>query len=151
MFSNKPNEKHSPEEISNVSNTIGKGTYLEGNIESFGNIRIEGNVKGNVKSKAKIALGSTSNVNGNILANNAEIAGEVKGTIEVTEMLTLKPSAVVHGDIITNKMLVEAGAVFNGSCKMGVTLKEINIGENGQTKSTKSQQQQEIKPGAGVS
>ncbi len=150
MFS-KPNEKLTPEEITNVSNTIGKGTFLEGNIESFGNIRIEGNIKGNVKSKAKVALGGSSSVEGNILAQNAEIAGEVKGTIEVTEMLTLKPSAVIHGDIVTNKMLVEAGAVFNGSCKMGVTINEIKIGENGQSKPAAKPQQQEVKPGAGVS
>lgn len=150
MFSSKSNEKLTPEEISNASNNIGKGTFLEGNIESFGNIRIEGNVKGNVKSKAKVALGSTSVVEGNILAQNAEIAGEVRGKIEVSEMLTLKSSAVVHGDIITNKMLVEAGAAFNGCCKMGVTINEIKIGENGQSKSAKSKQQ-EAKADAGVS
>lgn len=149
MF-NKQNEKLTPEEIRDVSNTIGKGSYLEGNFQSFGNIRIEGNVKGNIKSKAKIALGSTSYVDGNILAQNAEIAGEVKGVIEVTEMLTLKASAVIHGDIVTNKILIEAGAVFNGSCKMGETQKEIKIGENGQIKST-GKSEKEVANDAGIS
>ena len=144
------NEKLTPEEISNSSNIIGKGAYLEGNIETFGNIRVEGKIKGNIKSKSKIALGKSSDVEGNLLAQNIEIAGEVRGSIEVTEMLILKPSAVINGDIITNKMLVETGAVFNGACKMGVPAKEIKIGENGQSKSStvKSQpQSEEIKPG----
>lgn len=138
MFNNKQ-EKMTAEEISNSSNIIGKGTYVEGNLESFGNIRVEGRVKGNIKSKSKVALGKSSKVEGNILAQNAELAGEVVGTLEVSDMLILKPSAVINGDIITNKLLVESGCVFNGSCKMGVTIKEIQIGENGQSSSETKQ------------
>jgi hypothetical protein len=41
MFTSKE-EKRVAEEISNSSNTIGKGTFLEGNVETYGNIRIEG-------------------------------------------------------------------------------------------------------------
>lgn len=133
MFSNK-SEKMTPQDISNSSNIIGKGTILDGDIQSLGNIRIEGKVKGSVKSKSKVALGSSSYVEGNIIAQNAEIAGEVKGVVEVTEQLILRPSATIDGDIITNKLIVETGAQFNGGCKMGVPQKEIKIGENGQSK-----------------
>lgn len=129
MFSSKQEQKVA-EQISNSSNIIGKGTILEGSIETFGNIRIEGKVIGNVKTKSKVALGQSSHVEGNILAQNAEIAGEVHGKVEITDVLILKPTAVVHSDIITNKLIVESGATFNGGCKMGVTIKEIKIGEN---------------------
>lgn len=119
------------EEISNSSNIIGKGTILEGSIETYGNIRVEGKVIGDIKTKSKVALGQSCHVSGNIRAQNAEVAGEVKGKVEVSDQLILKPTAVVHGDIITNKLIVESGATFNGGCKMGVSLKEIRIGENG--------------------
>jgi cytoskeletal protein CcmA (bactofilin family) len=118
------------EEISNSSNTIGKGTFLEGNVETYGNIRIEGKVAGNIKSKSKVALGHQSHVQGNILAQNADIEGEVKGKLEISELLVLKATAVINGDIITGKMVVEPGAVFNGTCKMGAVIKDIKIGEN---------------------
>jgi len=131
MFTSKEDHKVA-EEISNSSNIIGKGTKLEGDIETFGNIRIEGKIIGNVKTKSKIALGQSSHVQGNILAQNAEVAGEVKGKIEVTDVLILKPTAVINGDIITNKLIVETGATFNGGCKMGSSTKDIKIGENGQ-------------------
>lgn len=133
MFTSK-SEKMTEQDISNSSNIIGKGTIVEGNIESIGNIRIEGKVKGSVKSKSKIALGQSSYIEGNIIAQNAEIAGEVKGVVDVTDQLILKSSAVINGDLITNKLIVEAGARFNGGCKMGVSQKEIKIGENGQFK-----------------
>ena len=142
MFTSKE-EKRVAEEISNSSNTIGKGTFLEGNVETYGNIRIEGKVTGHVKSKSKIALGPSSQVHGNITSQNADIEGEVKGKIDVTELLVLKATAVIHGDITTGKLVVEPGAVFNGSCKMGATVKDIKITENGGV--TRSLNQQEAK------
>ena len=122
------------QDVRDSTNQIGKGTILEGNIESFGNIRIEGKVIGNIKSKSKIALGQSSYVDGNIISQNAEIEGEVKGKVQISDLLVLKKTAVVGGDIIANKLLVESGATFNGSCKMGVSQKEIKIGENGHAK-----------------
>jgi cytoskeletal protein CcmA (bactofilin family) len=127
---NSKDQKRSAEENANSSNTIGKGTFLEGNVETYGNIRIEGKVVGNIKSKSKVALGHQSHVQGNILAQNADIEGEVKGKLEISELLVLKATAVINGDIITGKMVVEPGAVFNGSCKMGAVVKDIKIGEN---------------------
>jgi len=129
-------EKKVAEEISNSSNIIGKGTMVEGNLETYGNIRVEGQIIGNIKTKSKVALGQSSRVEGNILAQNAEVAGEVSGTVEVTELLLLKSTAVISGDIITNKLIVESGATFNGGCKMGVTIKEIKISVNGQPAQT---------------
>jgi cytoskeletal protein CcmA (bactofilin family) len=133
MFKNKQ-ESMAVQDASNSSNIIGKGTIVEGNIETYGNIRVEGKVMGSVKSKSKIALGQSSYVDGNIIAQNAEISGEVKGVVEVTDQLILRPTAVISGDIITNKLIVESGASFNGGCKMGIAQKEIKIGPNGQIK-----------------
>ena len=144
MFTSKE-EKRVAEEISNSSNTIGKGTFLEGNVETYGNIRIEGKVSGNVKSKSKVALGPSSFVQGNVIAQNADLEGEVKGRIEVAELLVLKATAVIHGDIVTGKLVVEPGAVFNGTCKMGAAVKEIKIGENGaQTRTLAAQEVQSV-------
>ncbi len=140
MFTSKE-EKRVAEEISNSSNTIGKGTFLEGNVETYGNIRIEGKVNGNVKSKSKVALGPSSFVQGNVTAQNADLEGEVKGRIEVTELLVLKATAIIHGDVVTGKLVVEPGAVFNGTCKMGAAGKEIKIAENGaQTRTLANQE-----------
>lgn len=138
MFTSKE-EKRVAEEISNSSNTIGKGTFLEGNVETHGNIRIEGKVTGNVKSKSKVALGPSSFVQGDVMAQNADLEGEVKGRIEVTELLVLKATAVIHGDIVTGKLVVEPGAAFTGTCKMGAAVKDIKIAENGQTRTLSTQ------------
>ena len=120
-------EKNSIESQSTTSNIISRGTILEGNIKTPGNLRIEGRVIGNLVTKSKAALAQSSYVDGNILAKNAEVAGEVKGKVEVSGMLILKPTCVIHGDIVTNKLIVESGATFNGGCKMGANLDEIKL------------------------
>jgi len=149
MFKNKQ-ENMAAQDASNSSNIIGKGTVVAGNIETDGNIRIEGKVDGSVKSKSKIALGQSSFVEGNIIAQNAELSGQVKGVVEVSDQLILRPTAVIDGDIVTNKLIVEAGATFNGGCKMGIAAKDIKLGSsaNGQTKPFEQQKPtaQESKP-----
>ena len=119
----------SESEMTNATNTIAKGTVLTGDVETFGNIRIEGKMIGNLKTKSKAVLGDSSHMDGNIIAQNAEIMGNVVGKVEVAELLVLKATAVISGDIVTNKLVVESGATFNGGCKMGVSIKEIRIGE----------------------
>jgi len=123
----KQEERNLSEVQSSTSNIISRGTILEGNIKTPGNLRIEGRVIGNLITKSKAALSQSSYVDGNILAKNAEVAGEVKGRVEVSEMLILKPTCVIHGDIVTNKLIVESGATFNGGCKMGAHIDEIRL------------------------
>lgn len=108
-----PLDRHQP------TNTISKGTSLQGNIETDANLRIEGRMRGDVKARSTFSVGEGALVEGNITAESAEIAGEIRGQVEVTNVLVLKPTAVVHGDVVTDKLVVEAGAQFNGSCKMG--------------------------------
>ncbi len=132
MFTTKE-EKKAADEITNSSNVIGKGTVLEGNIETSGNIRIEGRIIGNIKSKSKVALGSSSLIDGNVAAQNADVEGTVKGRVEIADLLVLKATGTVQGDISTGKLVVEPGAVFNGTCKMGAAVKDIKSAENAST------------------
>ena len=114
------NNKQEQEEaaLTQTNNMISKGTTLTGDLEAFGNIRLEGKMVGNLTSKSKVILGQTAELEGNVYAKNAELEGSVRGTLEITETLTLKSTAVVHGDIIYGKLVVEAGAALNGTCKM---------------------------------
>lgn len=117
MFTNKEDSKIN--EISNSSNTISKETSIEGNVETSGNLRIEGKILGDIRAQSKVVLGASANVEGKIFAQTADIEGTVKGTVQVEGLLTLKSSAVIKGDINTGKLVMDAGAQFEGKCKMG--------------------------------
>ena len=124
-------KKESTEQTNNASNIIGKGTCVEGNLHTPGNLRIEGKIVGEIHTKAKAVLGSTSVVKGNIVAQHAEISGEVHGTIRVAGLLFLKSTAFVQGDIITSKLVFEEGAKFDGKCNMGGQVKEKTLQPQG--------------------
>ena len=107
-------------------NLIGTGTFIEGEIKSEGDIRIDGKINGTITSQAKVVVGSTGQINGDMVCQNADISGKITGKLVVGEFLFLKSSAVIEGDITTNKLVVEAGAKFNGSCQMGAARKSQN-------------------------
>ena len=65
-------------------------------------------------------------VDGNVNASNADISGELNGAISVSELLSLKSTAKLDGGIIANKLAIEPGASFTGSCSMGAVIKDIN-------------------------
>jgi cytoskeletal protein CcmA (bactofilin family) len=113
-------KKNTPETVElDTSNIIGKGTVINGDIDTLGNIRIDGNVIGYISSQAKIALGATSEIKGDIFAVNAEIAGQVVGNIFIKELLVLKNTADIKGDVFALKVIVEAGANIDGKVKVG--------------------------------
>lgn len=116
--------KNSSADASTV-NLIRAGTKIVGDINSQGDIRIDGNLTGNLITNGRFVLGPNGLIEGNINCANAEMEGEVKGTINVSEMLALKSTAKINGDIITNRLSIEPGAVFNGSCNMGAKVKNM--------------------------
>ena len=67
------------------NNIIGEGSVLKGNLNTSGNVRLEGKVIGDLSSSSKVACGETSVVDGNVIAENAEIAGKVTGKVTVVE------------------------------------------------------------------
>ncbi|EMR01821.1 bactofilin family protein [Cesiribacter andamanensis] len=140
MFNNnKQVKKVTEEQLTSATNTIGNGTSIVGDVETFGNIRIDGKVKGNVTTKSKLVLGDTSYIEGDVLAQNAEIYGEVHGRVEVTELLILKPTAKIYGTILSGKLVTDQGASLNVTqMHVGDEAKakeiKINTGMNGAAK-----------------
>ncbi len=104
---------------SKLPNMIGPGTKIVGNIETNGDIRIDGNIEGNIISKGKVVIGNNGIVKGEIVCNNAEVSGSVNGKMSVSELLSLKVSSKVTGDIRSGKLSIEPGALFSGTCSMG--------------------------------
>ena len=81
--------------------------------------RIDGALRGNIVSKAKIIVGRSGVVEGNIKCANIEVEGNVKvESLIVSELLSLKATANLIGNIETGKIAIEPGAEFSGNCKM---------------------------------
>ena len=124
MFTNKK-EMTKENEPSGAVNIIGIGTIITGDIQSKGDIRIDGTLKGAVKTSGKVVVGQAGIIEGDVECNNADIAGSLNAKISVAQLLSLKATAKLTGDLVTNKLAIEPGAAFTGHCSMGAVIKDI--------------------------
>ena len=110
-------------------NIIAAGTIIKGDIQSDGNIRVDGTVVGTLNCKGKVVLGNTGRIEGEVICQNANLSGEAKVKITVSELLTLQATARFFGEIYTGKLGIEPGAIFSGTCKMGSPAADKTNGE----------------------
>jgi cytoskeletal protein CcmA (bactofilin family) len=124
MFNSK--SKSQGESPAGANSIIGAGTVITGNMESNGDIRIDGVLRGNLKGRAKILIGPEGVVEGDIDGEQADVLGRITGSIKVAGLLNLRGKATVNGDIFTGKLQMEPTATFNGQCHMGASVVELN-------------------------
>jgi cytoskeletal protein CcmA (bactofilin family) len=97
---------------------VGAGARLEGNVVSAGNLRIDGQVKGQINAEGDVALSPQSQVEADIRAQNVSIAGRFKGSIQVKGKAHLARGGRIDGNITSKTLVVEEGGVFHGQSIM---------------------------------
>lgn len=97
---------------------IASGVKVEGDFTSAGNIVIEGEVIGSLKTDMDLVVGPDAKITASVVARNARISGEVRGNIVVAERMDLSGTARIVGDVQVKTLVIEAGAVLDGRCTM---------------------------------
>jgi len=106
-------------ENSNPSiNIISESTRIKGDVIANDDIRIDGELHGNISAKGRLVVGPKGKITGEINCNNVEVSGFIKGKVTANDMLNLKETSRIEGDIIVGKLSVEPGSQFTGSCTM---------------------------------
>ena len=103
---------------SDETTIISSGVRIEGKVTSTGNIRIDGEIQGDISSKSNVIVGESGTVNGQIDADSITIAGKVSGSLKAKDKINLETKANFEGDLSTKILIVEAGAKFEGESKM---------------------------------
>lgn len=108
------------EQVVNVNNIsrISAGTIIKGEIISPSDIRFDGTFEGKVQAKGRVVVGETALIKGDIICDNLDLWGKVDGSIYVKDTLSLKEGCTVNASLHINKLAVELGAKFNGTCQM---------------------------------
>jgi cytoskeletal protein CcmA (bactofilin family) len=123
-------EKPTNERINASATLISQGTTLKGDVSSDTDLRIDGTINGNVSCTAKIIIGPTGFIEGNIDGQQADITGKVHGNITVQDMLQLRGDCNVQGNISSGKLQIEPTAIFNGKCQMGSVANIVQMSSN---------------------
>lgn len=102
-----------------LSGFVGGGTVVTGEANFKAMMRIDGHMSGRVNSSSgTLIVGANGKVDANIEVAVAVIHGTINGDIIATQRLELGRAAKVNGNIQTPSLIIEQGAVFEGSCKM---------------------------------
>ncbi|MDQ3276900.1 MAG: polymer-forming cytoskeletal protein [Bacteroidota bacterium] len=118
MF-NKDKQAQSNKSFSNSATLISAGTTVQGDLKSEADLRIDGTIHGNITSGAKVVIGPTGYVEGNIEGVQADISGRLAGNVVAKEMVQLRTKCQVQGNITAGSLQIDAGAIFNGQSQMG--------------------------------
>lgn len=99
-------------------NVISKGTLIQGDLICDGDLRIDGELKGTIRSRSKVMVGPEGLVDGDVECVHAEVLGCVKGSLKVQDHLYLRGNAKMEGDVLTTHFEMEPSVRFNGKCTM---------------------------------
>ena len=103
---------------------VGNGTTLTGEANFKGMLRVDGGLSGRVSSADGTLIVSTNGrVDANVEVAVAQIYGTVNGDIIASKRIEMGRVAKVTGNIQTPALVIENGAIFEGSCRM-VQIKE---------------------------
>jgi cytoskeletal protein CcmA (bactofilin family) len=107
-----------------LSGFVGNGTVLTGEASFKGMLRVDGHLSGRVSSQdGTLIISTNGQVDANIEVSVAQIYGTVNGDIIASKRIEMGRVAKVNGNIQTPALVIENGALFEGSCRM-VQLKE---------------------------
>jgi cytoskeletal protein CcmA (bactofilin family) len=118
-----------------LSGFVGHGTVLTGETNFEAMLRVDGHLMGTVASESgTLLVGTNGQVDANISVAAALVNGNVNGDILATEKIQLGRTARVVGNITTPRLILEDGAVLEGSCSM-VKAKEVQEHQAAETES----------------
>ncbi|PIU10967.1 hypothetical protein COT27_00285 [Candidatus Kuenenbacteria bacterium CG08_land_8_20_14_0_20_37_23] len=106
------------ETIEGVDTIIGPSVSVDGNFKGEGNIIVEGELRGSLKTNGFLKASDSSLIVATISADSAEISGQISGNIKIKNNLDVKETAVIEGDIETKTISIAYGAIINGNVKM---------------------------------
>ena len=111
-------KKHIDNPTSDIETIIGRGTTIKGNLEGSGNIRIDGDIDGDVSVTGNIVIGESGNVQGNIKADSLTVGGTIKGNADCDGNLCIQAKGQLIGDIRARSLNIEEGGIFKGRSEM---------------------------------
>ena len=97
---------------------LGEGAELNGEISFTNGLRVNGVVKGKVRSEAILEIGPKGKVDAEVNVRKISVKGEFHGVIQASDRVEIHKDGKVYADIYSPCLIIEAGAVFEGRCNM---------------------------------
>ena len=99
---------------SGEASAISADLKVVGNLESAGDIQVDGTVVGDINSRS-LTVGEGAHVEGSITAEKVRICGKLSGQVTAASV-SIAATAVMNGDINYQVLSIEEGASLEGRC-----------------------------------
>jgi cytoskeletal protein CcmA (bactofilin family) len=110
------------------TSVISKALKITGQLESTEDIRIDGEVDGDIHG-VSVTVGSGAKVKGSVYGDAVELSGTIEGKIEAKKVV-LTSTAHMSGDVIHQDIKIESGAYIDGHCRPGTNKPENRNSES---------------------
>lgn len=100
-----------------IDTLIGAGTTISGDVSFSGGLRVDGEIKGNVRAAGEsstLVVSEHARIEGEISVSHLVINGTVVGPVTSSDFLELQPKARVTGDVEYSTIEMHLGAVVQG-------------------------------------
>jgi len=119
---------------SELGTIIGQDASIDGTLTVNHEVRIDGQLKGELNSTNTITIGSTGRVDGTLSGENIVVGGQVEGSLKSSGLITLEAGSSFAGDLEASRLVIIEGAIFNGRSTMaspspgaGLQPRKINL------------------------
>lgn len=109
---------------SELETVLAEDLDFEGTIEYADPLLVKGRLSGEIHAQADLYIAASAEVDADIEAARVSVKGTVRGDITATERIELFSGASIGGNIRTPDLIVQSGSHFNGTCKMGESIKK---------------------------
>lgn len=107
-----------PTQETNMAN-VGKSITIKGDLSGDEDLVVEGKVEGKVDlPQNQLTVGASGICEATVHAKNVVVVGRVAGDVSAIERVEVQSTGVVEGDVKAPRLVVEEGAVLNGSISM---------------------------------
>jgi len=98
---------------------IGSTVVFSGDLSGDEDLEILGQVKGKVELPShQLTVGESGRIEAEVKAKSVLVLGRVAGNVEASERVEIQASGIVEGDVRAPRLLVQEGAVVNGTIEM---------------------------------
>ena len=101
-----------------IDTIIGHSIKVKGDFQGLGNITIEGELEGTLKTGNNLLVGEKAVITADIEARDAKISGKIIGNLRIKNFIEVSKSASITGDISAALISIEKGAVIKGNCQI---------------------------------
>lgn len=95
-------------------NVLGRTVRVRGRLTGEGDLRIEGEIEGDVKVAGALEIGDGGSVVGDVSASSVVLGGNLKGDVSSEGSVVIRAGSRVAGDVRGAEVALEEGASFTG-------------------------------------